>query len=477
MWAGAEAILRAAFTHRRTAVQSGHALSKDWTAALTALLWLLVYWPAAQVILTGPTQKQVRKICFKELAHHYARLRARVPEFPMTALTTDELRFSSDCRALGVVTRDTGELVGRFSGFHSPHQLVIVTEAEGVPATTFQQIKGLLTGTHAHLLEIGNPVVPYGDFHQHCTNPRFAYQVIHLSCFSSPNVVAGREVIPGMVTQDFIDEMQRDGGPDYLQDPAYQARVLGEFPQESTRAWIPLAAIRRAVGRTFADDDRIRVAGLDVAGPGKDETVFCVLTGRTMTAQEPFRQMLTPQTVGRAHQWIEEAGVQCLAADVGYDPGTSNFLEYEALPVIKVNFGAKSPDPKYVNMGTYIWARLREAFLRDEIGIVDDPVLVAQLAARRIEPTPKGQRRLESKRTSGQSSPDRADALALAWWARCQTVGTDDADLASATLDVAAQAAFDARRWRTSGVLAPRMTPDADADDDVAGIGRLDAAE
>ena len=64
--------------------------------------------------------------------------------------------------------------------------------------------------------------------------------------------------------------------------------------------------------------------------------------------------------------------------------------------------------------------------MKEEIGILNDPILIYQLSSRRVERQPNGNIKLESKKKSGQKSPDRGDALALAWYARHTIMGGGD---------------------------------------------------
>lgn len=423
LWNGVQRMVKSVFTHRKTAVQAGHAMSKDWTAGMLTIMWMLLYWGRGKVIITAPTMKQVKDILFKEIATQYGKLQTAFPSFRKDWLSTNKLSFGPQCFAVGMTTAETAEHINsKFSGFHSPNMLIILSEAQDIEPSIYKQIRGLMTSPNSRLLELGNPVVPFGDFYDHCTDDSSGYNVIQLDVFQSPNIVSGREVIPGMASRAWLEEFQRDIGPEYEDDPEYQTRALAMFPQQSAAAWIPLAKIRACVQKyrslKAAMPDQMRVGGLDVAGGGPDETVFSVLEGNCMLNQIPFRKIMTPETVGWARSMIENENVECFAIDYGFDPGVTEWLNFERLPVSKVLFGEKSPDEKFANMGTYIWGLLRTAIMTEQIGILNDPILVSQLSSRRIKPMPSGKLILESKKTSGQKSPDRADALALAWYMR-----------------------------------------------------------
>jgi hypothetical protein len=95
---------------------------------------------------------------------------------------------------------------------------------------------------------------------------------------------------------------------------------------------------------------------------------------------------------------------------------------------IRFKFGGAVDDPTFDNLGAMAWWSLRLAFQDGQISIPDDPILIGQLSQRRYEYTSRGkmQIKLESKRAAaaerGELFLDRADALAMAWWARLLSV-------------------------------------------------------
>ena len=422
LWKGAEDIVLSVFQNERTAVKAGHAMSKDWTAGFLILQWLLTYFGQSRVIVTGPTDRQVKEIVFAELAKQYTKFLNLYPAqgFRKDWLTTNKLDFGEDCFALGFTTKETEDMVGKFQGFHSANMLIIITEAQAVSSPTYKQLRGLITSKNSRILELGNPLIEFGDFYEHCTNPKYGYNVIHLPCTISPNVIASEEIIPGMATKEYISRMKNDCGPDPEDDAEYQGRVMAEFPQQSKNAWIPLSRIKAAVNRVFEEDANsdLIVAGLDTARSGDDETVFCTIRGRTQIQQDTFRKVLGPGTVGWAKSLMQQLRIRAFGIDIGYNPSILDWIGYEDMPTISINFGAESPDERFENLGTYMWYLAREAFINAEISIIDDPVLISQLSSRKVEMTPRGKRRLESKKVSRDHSPDRGDALVIAWYVR-----------------------------------------------------------
>ena len=85
--------------------------------------------------------------------------------------------------------------------------------------------------------------------------------------------------------------------------------------------------------------------------------------------------------------------------------------------VLDVNFGSASPDPKFVNMRTYIWWQMREA-LRAGMAVEDCPDLARELCAPEYTTNAKEQVALEKKDDIKKRlgfSPDDADALAISF--------------------------------------------------------------
>src|SRR3990167_5209294 len=256
-WTGAEDILRSVFNNPRTAVQSGHSMSKDWSGGIIALLWLMLFYPS-KVILTAPTNRQVQSVMFGELKKQYSQLLKLSPwTFDPKASKATMLELGPGWFALGFTTKESKgdsahNLIGKFSGFKSPNMLIIVSEAQSVDDSIFDSIDGLTSSGNAHILELGNPMAPSGRFWEHCTQPRYGYNVIKLSCLDSPNYKAKKIIIPGMASYEWVEECRRIWGEDH---PYWFSRILGEFPQSGADCVIPIDWIMRAVYKVDKDGE------------------------------------------------------------------------------------------------------------------------------------------------------------------------------------------------------------------------------
>lgn len=466
-WEGAEKILQSTFQNKKTAVQSGHSMSKDWTGGIAALLWLIRFYPS-KVILTAPTNRQVQNVMFDELKKQYAQLMRLSPwSFDPKSAKSTMLELGPDWYALGFTTKESKSdaaqnLIGKFSGFKSPNMLIIVSEAQSVDDSIFDSIDGLMSSGNAHILELGNPMAPAGRFWEHCTQPRYKYNVIKLSCLDSPNYKAGRIVVPGVTGKDWVEDKRVIWGEDH---PYWFSRVLGEFPQSGADCIIPISWIMRAVNREleYQPGDETIVAGLDVSKGGLDETVHQVLKGRTMMKAQAFHDVDINETVGWAKNLMRAEKVQLLAADEGGLAGVCGFLEEDDYETLRIMFGAKADSIDFSNVGAEMWWGLREAFENNNISIPDDPILIGQLARRKYELKSDGRRgiSLESKRKSGVESPDRGDACALAWYARRAILGA--ASRPPAFQNVASQIDMAASHRASQGTQRARVSEDSES--------------
>jgi hypothetical protein len=82
---------------------------------------------------------------------------------------------------------------------------------------------------------------------------------------------------PYLVTRQWVLDRYYEWGTDH---PLWQSRVRGQFPLQSDDSLLSLAWLEAAANRPAVYAPGLSVqAGVDVAGPGDDETVLCVRQG------------------------------------------------------------------------------------------------------------------------------------------------------------------------------------------------------
>ena len=114
----------------------------------------------------------------------------------------------------------------KFSGIHGPHMLFIMDEATGIPMPIHEAIENTCTGNHNIRLALGNPRSQNDPLHQFATQEDVTH--IRVSSMDHPNVVLGKEVIPGAVTRRSIKRRMKK-----YKDPNHRiilSRVHGVSP-------------------------------------------------------------------------------------------------------------------------------------------------------------------------------------------------------------------------------------------------------
>ena len=396
---------------RRVSVVGCNGSGKDWAAA-RAVLWWLAARPRAKAVVTGPTQRQIEEIVWREMRAAYDA--ASVPlggRISAAKWTLDDDRF-----AIGFSTNRPDNL----QGFHSPDLLVVVTEAHAVPQSHMEAVKRL---NPARTLLTGNPFSRAGEFFDSHHTKRHLYHRIAISAFDTPNFTGENGGMPGMPTPEDIEERRLDWGEDH---PLYQGSILGRFPDQLDDSLLGRDAVEQAVTR-WESEPRLPDAdplcmGVDVARFGYDKTALCVRRGWRVEGLRTFERADTMRTTGEVLTWAREVGSPSVYVDEGgVGGGVVDRLREVGMPVRGVQFGGKALHAaRFLNLRAEIFWELRRLFNDGLIAIPRDEELISQLLALRYDVTSAGQVKLESKadlRKRGMRSLDKADALALAFMA------------------------------------------------------------
>lgn len=427
-WSVQEEILRSLATRSQTAVKACNSSGKTRIAA-AAVLWWIIRYSDGIAVTTAPTYEQVQKLLWGEI--HQAI--GRCPDFKWPAANLTEVKLGAGNYAAGLSTNKGVN----FQGFHSPHLLIVVDEAPGVEADIWEAIEGARAGGQVHLLILGNPTTNGGPFYDAFTKQRQLWNTFSIDAFDTPNLagftleylrqlprnlpdsdpVFQHKPFPSLVTRRWVYEKYFTWGEE---SPLWQARVRGEFPTHLAGALIPLAWLEAAKKRTISNSGARLYAGIDVAGPGKSETAAVVrnesgaIVAQMASAKEdsrgdvvsflaPFKSQLyevNVDSVGDGHYFAKHL------QDLGY-----------RIYFVNVGKSARHPD-QFSNLKAELYWSLRERFEAGEIAGLTDELTIQQLTSIRYEYNPRGLVVIESKEDAskrGVSSPDRAEALMLAF--------------------------------------------------------------
>lgn len=423
LWSKQQEVLGALVEHRRVAVKSGNGLGKGFCASV-ALLWFLhIHQDAAIVLSTAPTFRQVRHVLWRQV-HRLYRPKAEILGGKMYDTRWE---ISDERYAMGL----SAENADQFQGFHSPNMMIVVDEAEGVSDEIYEAIEAVMTAADPLLLLIGNPTTVTGAFRRAFYEERHLYHNITISALDSPNVQAGKTVVPGLTSAKWVEERRETWGED---NPIYRARVLGEFPDQAEDTLISLSDVETSVQRWAAgrEDGEDKTGGalpespeevvlaVDVARFGSDRSVILRRQGSRVEEIRTFRQMDTMQLTGWVAAAIRETSPERVCVDeIGVGAGVVDRLKEQGYPVRGINVARRAQQEKlFANLRAEGYWRLKELFASGEIDIPNDHQLMGELAALRYSFDSQGRVLMESKeamRQRGLPSPDKADALMLAF--------------------------------------------------------------
>jgi len=197
--------------------------------------------------------------------------------------------------------------------------------------------------------------------------------------------------------------------------------VRGRFPTQAEDALISLAWLEEAKNRDPVDDGSPLKAGVDVAGPGKDETAAVIRCGNSIVAQWASA---APETVAwdECEQFLRQYKPRLDEVNVDYaglGVGLALQLDRKGYQVNRVNVGEAPRDSsRYFLLKAELYWGLRERFKAGEVNGLTDEKTMSQLATLRYAINARKQVVMETKDAMlkrGVKSPDRAEATMLAF--------------------------------------------------------------
>jgi hypothetical protein len=258
-------------TYRCLSIETGNQTGKDyWIGGIVP--WWLWTRKDSLVIVTGPGQSLLGSVTWKEIRRAIERAPIPMGGRVSTGIKTSPhtVTLAHGWQALGFSTTS----VERASGQHAGQLLVIVEEASGVPAESWDAIESL---GYAKLVAIGNPLRSEGGFVDLC-NQALSDQVrgvpkAEATCYrnlpstASPHAHLDRSPV-GLADRTWLEAVERKYGADSLW---YRAHVLAVRPTLANEQLIPEADLDRCVNA-----ESLRVAEtIREAGRGGKRRIGC----------------------------------------------------------------------------------------------------------------------------------------------------------------------------------------------------------
>lgn len=428
-------ILRDLAQNPMVSVRSGQGIGKTGIEAVAAI-WFLTCRPNPRVVCTAPTRQQLNDVLWSEIAKWLETSKVKnLLKWTKTKvyMIGHEKRWFATAR--------TATKPENMQGFHEDYMLFIADEASGIEDKIMEAILGTLSGAENKLLMCGNPTRTSGVFYDSHHKDRANYKTHKVSSRDSKRT-----------NKKNIAMLERKYGKD---SDVVRVRVDGDFPKSEPDTFIILEIAEKAAARDVYDEDENQnlivpdhaeiEIGVDVARFGDDETTVVPRVGNHVPYFKWYNKQDTMVTTGNVIQVarnmmrtygrprctvkVDDDGVGGAVTDRLREVVREEGLHID---VIDCHNGAAANDKDhYDSWGTESWAHIRDLLQEGSISIPNDEDMIGQLTTRKYTVTSKGKIKLESKdemKKRGLKSPDRADALVLAF---VPTQGRMDEDSAA----------------------------------------------
>lgn len=421
--------------------------------AACVILWFLACWAGARVFTYAPKEDQLRLFIWAEMAELWPKFARHFPTAEMTDLRI-RMYGSDKWSAHGISTQVSAgeESAAKAQGAHAPHMLHVTEETPGILTPVMTAIRNTRGGSHNVMLALGNPNDQQDPLHHFCELKTTT--AIRVSALDHPNVVTGRDVIPGAMSRKGIALIAQEDEPG---TPMYESRVRGISPAEAVNALIRLSWLQAAAlkFKAMLEQGGPRALGVDVANSENgDKASRAYMVG-------PCLEKVTAERCPNSNALGREviADMQALAIDpsnVGIDPvgvgaGTVNTLEDGGYTIVRCG-GSQSPVQqaargadgsamtwvpdanRFKNLrGQMAW-QLREDLRMGRFFLRADPKLWKQMTAWRFK-VDDGRVIIEKKEVmmarTGMESPNEFDAIIYANWVRARDDQTQEQDAGS----------------------------------------------
>ena len=400
-------IIESLFKHHRLAVRSPHGAGKTSLSS-----WIILYALATcendfKIITTASAWRQLSQFLWPEIHKWYRRADWSKISRKIELLT---LQAQTDQGTAFAAASDRHELI---EGAHASTIYCIFDEAKAIPDPTWDALEGAFSTGECYALAISTPGDLSGRFFDiHRRKPGF-------EDWKTRHIKLDECIKAGRISKDWVEARRRQWGES---SPVFQARVLGEFPDQAEDALISLKWVEDAIERVIESKrDYDAIAGLDVAEFGSDDSAIVVRAGPQVLYMETWHGNDVMSTAGRAKAIASRYGAM-IQVDEGFGNSVRARLQELDYPCYGVHFGASADDTEhFINKRAEMFWGLRERFYDGDISISQSPEtdrLVGELTALKYKYSSSGKLQIESKadmRKRGVPSPDLADALALAF--------------------------------------------------------------
>lgn len=409
----------------RRAISSGHGVGKSVLVGWL-VCWLMSTRPHCQGVVTANTSTQLETKTWAAV-RKWLRLCLTAGWFEINTKRMYHRSYPESWFCTPQTCRE--ENSEAFAGQHAADSssFYMFDEASAVPDPVQDVAEGGLTDGEPFIFKFGNATRSYGRFHYACFGA--GRDLWHPTIVDSRTArFTNKRTIEQWITEHGLDS-------DFV-----RVRVLGLPPKAGDLQYIATDVVAGAQRRTVHPmADEPLVCGLDVARGGADNNVFWFRKGLDARSIPPIKipGELTRDSmklVTRAADVLEQRFDGQLVSMLFIDgtgiggPIADRLVQLGyGRQVLEVQFGGGAPDPKFANMRSYMWGKLRDWLPRGAIPV--DPQLEQDLTGPGYEHDRHDRLLLESKeemKDRDLASPDFADALALTFAATVRAAGVEN---------------------------------------------------
>lgn len=415
-----------------TVSPAANGVGKTRVVAAYSIYFYKVHVESQVYTLCAPPVENLTMLLWGEIG---AFIERRPAVFEMDKITSLNIARSSKSYLTGVTIPTTGDAKSRearVSGKHAPDLLFVMDEADAIPPEIYRGIESCMSGGNAKEVVLLNPRRKSGVPYDLEMKKRAA--IHRMSALTHPNVVTGKNVIPGAVTRKSVverinnwtapanelDKTKNPGAiffvPEFLVgekvelpdnagsseplkaeprviiEPSFYYMVLGKYPEIDETTLIPESLIDESMEKhkAYLKDvyprqcNLVRPSlGLDVADKGTDSSMLSVRYGNAVSHLVEYFNLETTDLADEVAMFYKRVNAKEIFVD-------SNGAGASMAPMLRrlgcnahrimVTNSPSTPEKKvqYYRLRDELWHRLRD-WLKAGGMIPDDQELKEEL--------------------------------------------------------------------------------------------------
>lgn len=423
-WSKQADLYRSLHTRDRVVAHGGQSTGK--TKAIADRVAEIASVEGAKIVLLGPKFEQIE-------ANLWSAVKEAFTDAARRGVPLGGELMASSWRGTGPeewikvagANREESLRFGHGEGF-----TVVVDEATNMPKWAWSAVEGMMASERSRLFVSFNPTNDPDDYTRKLVEDT-RYAVHRLSCLEHPNVTTGENIYPGAVTRAWVEDFRKAMTDGRRLPWQWDALVEGKFPSGAADALLGLPDLEASLKASAEDVPRL---GLDVARFGDDRNVLVHVDSRRQARiVEEWAGQDLMFTAGRLMRAVRELGVDprmTFVDSCGVGGGVVDRCREAGVRVTGVDAGSKATGrwAALVGRETPFANRRAELFwtlrcICKSIAVMIPRDFWADVGMLRVgyRGTDLAIRSKDDMRKEFGRSPDRADALALAFAAPAST--------------------------------------------------------